>query len=130
MKEGFTLIELLVVIAIIGILSAIVLTSLTSATAKAKRAAAMSDMEGVMPTLVSCDADGGAVQAPTNVNIGGGSICSLAGDPGTWPNLSSTVFYYYTSGTSGLLAPNENYVFAANNGSNTITCTFNTASCK
>ncbi len=136
MKKGFTLIELLVVIAIIGILSAIVLTSLTSATAKARRAAALSTMEGVMPELESCDGDSMYVvnnAAPTvsgNICTQGSANTTLApGHTATWPAL--TTGWSYNGYSGGLSIQNGNYQFNAvgPSGQTNIVCNFNTTVC-
>ncbi len=131
LNKGFTLIELLVVIAIIGILASVVLTSLSSARAKATKTAALANIRGVMPELVTCADDAGipTASAPTAGNY----VCTTAnnnnvavsGHTATWPTLPTGWGYTTPSGTIAL----STYVYGAQSSSATVSCSFSTGSC-
>ena len=131
-NKGFTLIELLVVIAIIGLLSSVVLTSLNSTRGKARAAATLATLKGVMPVLVTCQDDAGiarsnnsaALVCATTVN----GTTAQAGYANTnWPALPTG----WTYGTpAGTLATSD-YVYSATGESpaRTVTCTLATGVC-
>jgi prepilin-type N-terminal cleavage/methylation domain-containing protein len=128
-NKGFTLIELLVVIAIIGILASVVLTSLSSAREKANKTAALANMRGVIPELVTCQDDTGTASALTaTANGGAGIICT--GSTGThtavWPALPGG--WVYTAQDATALATGT-YSFSATKGTGTVTCTLATGAC-
>lgn len=77
-KNGFTILELLVVIAIIGILAAIGLASLSGTRERSDTAAFKSEMDGLLPALISICHDDDLVAA----NVPGGSAyAALTSDP-------------------------------------------------
>jgi len=124
-NKGFTLIELLVVIAIIGILASIILTSLSSAKEKANKTAAMANMRGVLPELITCADDAGVATA--TAPAAGGLICTATpAHTATWPALPGSWAYQVPSGTLAA----SSYVFTATKtGQGTITCTVSTGAC-
>ena len=134
-KKGFTLIELLVVIAIIGILASIVLTSLSSARTKATKTAALANIRGVMPELVTCSDDAGyaataTIAGPICVTTSGGSTL-VNGHTATWPTLPSG-WGYVTS--IGSITASTSFVYGAQTPATgtataTISCSYNTGSC-
>ena len=120
-KKGFTLIELLVVIAIIGILSAVALTSLNNARTKARIAASQATLGGILPAAVICLDDAETLTAPTDDNLGGGSVC--AGSPSLWPALPAVGSWDYGGVTLASDASLGTFTFGATGDSVTITCT-------
>jgi prepilin-type N-terminal cleavage/methylation domain-containing protein len=94
-KHGFTLIELLVVIAIIGILAVLIIINLSGATQKAKRAAALENLNRALEMSQLCVAEGGSLTAyasdttfTTNV-----AVCTTLGSGATakgalWPIMT------------------------------------------
>jgi len=74
-KKGFTVLELLVVIAIIGILSTVVLAMISSSRTKGKTAAFKSEVDAILPTLISACHDRALVAS----DIPGGSTYSAFG---------------------------------------------------
>ena len=79
-NKGFTLLELLVVIAIIGILSAVVIASLNDSRSKAKTAAFKSEMDSLVPSLISVCHDRALVASDVP---GGSAYRTLGSDPST-----------------------------------------------
>jgi prepilin-type N-terminal cleavage/methylation domain-containing protein len=75
-KKGFTILELLVVIAIIGILAAITVAVLGDSRTKANTAAFKSEMDALIPSLISICHDGSIEAA----NLPGGSSYSAFTD--------------------------------------------------
>ena len=136
-NKGFTLIELLVVIAIIGILASVVLVSLNSSREKAKRAAAIADMKGVMTYLTMCKEDEGFGFTDAAQIAGTTFVCQdsntdnfvKTGHEGIfWPDLTSTGWTY--NQPTGLLS-DDTYVFTASKLDQTdIVCTFANGVCE
>jgi len=126
-KKGFTLVELLVVIAIIGILSAIVLVSLNSARDRARIASLQSTLASVTTVASLCVNDGGSVEDPTSVTVGGGDICdntSITAD--TWPTMQGQGLENagYQYGTT-----DDDTIIATDGTNPVVTCTVATGSC-
>jgi type IV pilus assembly protein PilA len=97
-KRGFTLIELLVVIAIIGILAVLIIINLSGASVKAKRAAALENLNRALEAANLCAAEGGTLATfGTGVGTGNqttpsGAVCATYGTSAVakgaaWPTL-------------------------------------------
>lgn len=95
-EEGFTLVELLLVLAIISILSGTILVSVTSHKAKAHQSRMLAQLAGAIQNMVLCRSDQGAITEP-NTSTGGGNICSLGVNYGTWPVVGTNGFGAYVS---------------------------------
>ena len=120
-KEGFTLMELLLTMAIIAILAGAILISLSSQRKKANQAKLLSEFSGVIQPTYMCKSDGGQINAPVGTN-GGGDICDLSTNYGTWPDTSNADFLNYVSPNDAGMNDGTWYFYAQENGANVYVC--------
>ena len=125
-KKGFTLVELLVVIAIIGILSSVAVVNLNSARTKARTAAALASLSGLMPAVTLCHDDSLQLQsnganvmcAGDNTPVASKAIC--AGSTVSWPSLP--VGWSYNDVCTSVPASGT-FTFAAKGDGSNVICT-------
>lgn len=89
-RKAFSLIEILVAIAIIGILAAVVLVSMKQFGARGRSAKALSQLSGVVSSLVGCWGNGNVGISPSS----GGAICEDSSGTdltgyGYWPTVET-----------------------------------------
>jgi prepilin-type N-terminal cleavage/methylation domain-containing protein len=124
-EKAFTLIELLITIGIIGILSGIVLVSTQGSVEKSKRASAMTTLSSVLPEMVACQDDGGAINAYNTAS----KICNGTGHTVLWPPVITKTGYTVNAAAATNLQI-VNYTFTATKtGQQTITCSYATNDC-
>lgn len=98
-KQGFTLVELLLTLAIISIVSGTILVSVSSHRTRAQESRMQAQLAGAIQNMVLCRSDEGSINEP-NGGAGGGNICSLSANYGTWPTTGgSTGFGNFASDT-------------------------------
>lgn len=126
-EKGFTLVELLLVLAIISILSGTILVSVSAHKQKAYESRMLSQLAGAIQNMVLCRSDQGTINEPTT-SIGGGNICSLGVNYGTWPDISKNGFTDVYKSTDDAFEDGGWHVYV-DNGTSRICCNSGSNQC-
>jgi len=126
-KKGFTLVEMLLAVAVLMLLSGAILVSVSSQREKARATRMLTELSGTIQPVYMCLADGGLVNSPSG-GTGGGNICSLSANYGSWP-VRLSGFSSYVASNSGNFSANTWYVYLNGNGAR-ICCNAHLSGCE